>query len=113
MILLLLVAGAPARFAEPIVLRVISLDGNRAIADRAPGRGAIRSIDQRRFGMNDGSLGKGGFCECPQRRGSNVGATSSRITNTPSNAVDQSVVVTFPKRRDGSEPRERTVARSR
>jgi hypothetical protein len=47
------------------------------------------------------------------RRGSNAGAASSRITSTPSNAVDQSAVVTSPKSRDGAGPSERSAARSR
>lgn len=47
------------------------------------------------------------------RRGSNVGAASSRITSTPSNAADQSVVATFPNSRDGTSPSARSLARSR
>ncbi len=46
-------------------------------------------------------------------RGSKVGAASSRITSTPSNAADQSVVATFPNSRDGTAPSARSLARSR
>ncbi len=63
--------------------------------------------------MRGSSRSADGNSKSRHRRGSNVGVASSRITRTPSNAVDQSIVVTFPKSRDGTAPSERSAAWSR